>query len=146
MAAQLAKILGVKMLSPGPNQMDTRADRTHSFKRNNQAKGRTSTTTPKKDSDQLCKEGCCFTCEKQGHLANKCPDKAKSKAPVKARAVEAEESDEDDDHKSETSTEESTAWGAFIKTGQSLPEADKIKVVQMAAEQEQGQGDPEWDF
>jgi hypothetical protein len=141
---QWARILGVKMPLPNPNAMDTRADRS----RSNKTKGRASTTAPKKDSDTLRKEGCCFTCEKQGHLANKCPDKAKKgkdKAPVKARVVETEESD--NDTKSDTSSiKEPLDWKTFHRMGRTLPEGDKLIIIRKAAEAEQGSEDPELDF
>jgi hypothetical protein len=45
LAAELAKILGVKMLTPDPNAMDTRADRLQVFNKNHRTKGRAGTTT-----------------------------------------------------------------------------------------------------
>ena len=71
--AELAKILNATMLSPHPDAMDMRADRNHSANRNCWTQGRISTTAPK-DVEQLCKEGCCFTCNKQGHISRNCPD------------------------------------------------------------------------
>ena len=74
---QLAKILGVKMPSPGPDQMDTRADRSQSkWHGNQQARGRATTM---EDPETQCKEGCCFTCNLQGHVACNCPKKPKEK-------------------------------------------------------------------
>ena len=50
-AADLAKILKVKMPSPDPNAMDTQVDRNRSANRNRQTQGRASATAPK-DVDQ----------------------------------------------------------------------------------------------
>ena len=74
LAADLAKILKVKMLSPHPDAMDTRADRNRLANRNHRTQGRASATAPK-DVDQQCAEGRCFTCNKQGHISRNCPDK-----------------------------------------------------------------------
>jgi hypothetical protein len=62
---QWAKILNVKM-PLDPNTMDTGANRSHSFNRNKGSCGHTSTT---EDTQKQHTEGCCFTCNKQGHLA-----------------------------------------------------------------------------
>ena len=129
---------------PDPDAMDTQADRSRSNKNNWHTKGRTSTTTP--DTETMRKEGRCFTCQKQGHLAKNCPDKAKNKAktPAKARVVEVEDSD--DDKTSETSVEEPLTWDAYFRMGRTLPEEDKIMIVRKAAEAQEGLGAPEMDF
>ena len=62
-AEDLAKIFKVKVPSPHPDAMDTRADRNRSAKQNCRTQGRASATTPK-DVEQLRKEGHCFTCNK----------------------------------------------------------------------------------
>ena len=83
---QLAKVLGVKMPSPGPDQMDTRADRSRSKWRGNQKTCGRATTM--EDPETQCKEGRCFTCNQQGHLAHNCPKKPKEKKqtpPTKGR-------------------------------------------------------------
>ena len=142
---QWAKILGVKMPLPDPNAMDTWADRFRSNNNKNQrTKGRAGTTDPDKDIKKLCKEGRCFTCNKQGHISRNCPDKAKNKnkAPVKARIAETEESDEET--KSETS--EPLDWDAYVCLGRTLKESDKLTIIRKAAEVEQGKEDPDLDF
>ena len=82
-AQELAKILGVKMLSRDPNAMDMSAGRSRSFKPKTQ--GHTANITADATEVQH-KEGHCFTCNKQGHISKNCPDKQKKKdkAPVKA--------------------------------------------------------------
>jgi hypothetical protein len=84
-AKQWAQILGVKMPTPDPNAMDTHADRSRSysnFRNKKRTLGRVSTT--KEDPDIQRKEGRCFTCNKQGHLARNCPDKPTDKRKTKA--------------------------------------------------------------
>ena len=129
---------------PDPNTMDTWADRSRSNNNNWHTKGRTSTMTP--DTETLCKKGCCFICQKQGHLANKCPDKAKNKAktPVRARVVEVEDSDDDD--KSETFIKEPLTWESYSHLGRTLPDEDKLMIVRKVAEAEQGAEGTEMDF
>ena len=80
--------------------MDTRADRSHSYFRNKGSKGRVSST--KEDPETQRREGRCFTCNKQGHLARNCPDKAAKtldKGKVKARIAETEPIDSEDEAK-----------------------------------------------
>ena len=98
------------------------------------------------DTETLRKEGCCFTCQKQGHLANKCPDKAKNKAktPVEARVVEVEDSDNDD--KSETFIKEPLTWESYSHLGRTLPDKDKLMIVRREAKAEQGAEGTEMDF
>ena len=80
-AAELAKILNVKMPSTHPDAMDTQADRNHLANRNHRTQGRAGATAPK-DVEHLCKEGCCFTCNKQGHISWNCPDKPADSKPT----------------------------------------------------------------
>ena len=96
------------MLSPDPNTMDTQADRNRSANWNHWTQGRASTTAPK-DVEQQHAEGCCFTCNKQGHISWNCLDKPTdnktNKPPFqkkKAKACQATIIDE------ETSDEETT--------------------------------------
>ena len=91
---QLAKVLGVKMPSPGPDQMDTQADQSCSKWHGNQ-KTRGQVTTME-DPETQHNEGCCFTCNKQGNLACNCPNKPKQKKPTpptKGRQAKAKDSD-----------------------------------------------------
>ena len=75
---QWAQLLGVKLPSPKEDAMDTRADRSRSFNRNKGTKGRVSAT--KEDPDIQRKEGRCFTCNRQGHIAKRLPSKDQRKA------------------------------------------------------------------
>ena len=61
------------------------------------------------------KEGCCFTCNKQGHLAHNCPQKPKEKRqtpPLKGRQAEAEDSRSRSKSKAESihSTSATVKW------------------------------------
>ena len=91
-AKQWAQILGVKLPTPDSNAMDIHADRTHSYFRNKGSKGHTGTT--KEDPVKQRQAGCCFTCNKQGHLARDCPDKPwKDKGKVKACTAKTNDGD-----------------------------------------------------
>ena len=125
-AADLAKILKVKLPSPYPNAMDTCTDRNRSANQNHRTQGRASATAPK-DVDQPRAEGRCFTCNKQGHISWNCPDKpADNKAnkpqfqkrKAKARQAAIVENEE-------TSDEEDIDYGspdinAWVRKGQTL--------------------------
>jgi hypothetical protein len=146
-AAELAKILGVKMPTPDPNAMDTRADRSQVFNKNCRTKGRAGTTTTDPIEKQH-KEGRCFTCGKQGHIARVCPDKdkdKKGKAPVKSRKAQTEDSGDEGD--GESSDEEGTTSpaAAYVRLGRSMKEADKLTILKMAVDAEQGK-EVELDF
>ncbi|KAH9059455.1 hypothetical protein EDB83DRAFT_2520577 [Lactarius deliciosus] len=112
---QLAKVLGVKMPSPNPNAMDTQADCTQSSWNRNKTKARTSITNSSNSREDQMKTGCCFTCNKQGHLSRNCPDKPDimvKKSQAKARTAKADEDVEEDD--TESSYQES-GFDKFIK-------------------------------
>ena len=121
---QWARILGVKMPTLNPNAMDTHADRTRQNNKGQKTRGRVvATETP--DKDTQWKEGRCFTCNKQGHVSKKCPDKkGKSKAPVKAHTAETEE-DSDDDNVTEPDNNQPITMDQYIKLGKTLKEEDK---------------------
>ena len=141
---ELAKILGVKMPSHDPNAMDTSVGRSRSFKLKTQ--GCTANVTADAAEVQ-CKEGCCFTCNKQGHISKNCPDKQKKKdkAPVKACKAETEDSGAEGDGES-SDKEKSILRDAYICMGKGLKEKDKIAIVKMAIDVEQGKGGPDVDF
>jgi hypothetical protein len=144
-AQQLAKILGVKMLSLDPNAMDTRADRSRSFNKNRRTQGRAANVTADATETQR-KEGRCFTCNKQGHISRNCPDKKKKdKASVKACKAETEDSGaEGDGEKSDE--EELISPEAFVCLGKTMKEKDKIAIIKAAIEAEQGKEGPDADF
>ena len=129
-AADLAKILNVKMPSPHPDAMDTRADRNRSGNRNRRTQGRASATAPK-DLEQLCKEERCFTCNKQGHISRNCPDKPTDSKPTnqkknpKARQAKVDETSNEEDYGSP----ENNAW---VRKGQTLTEEEKIAIINKA--------------
>jgi hypothetical protein len=144
-AKELAKILGVKMPNPNPNAMDTRADRFRAQKKSWKTQGRASVTTTTPTTDQQRKEGRCYTCNKQGHIARNCPDKKKKdKVPVKARKGETEDSGADDEV---SATEDETpSVDAFVRLGQSMKEKDKIALIRAAIEAEEGKEGENSDF
>ena len=132
-AKQWAQILGVKSPIPDKNAMDTRADRTHSYFRNNGSKGHAGTT--KEDPDKQRQEGHCFTCNKQGHLAKNCPEKPwKDKGKVKARSAETDYKDSD------TTTSLDDEATAFYKQAWAMKEESKIRFIQKTMEEEQDDG------
>ena len=143
-AAELAKILGVKMPSRDPNAMDMSAGRSRSFKPKTQ--GCTANITAD-TAEVQCKEGHCFTCNKQGHISKNCLDKQKKKdkALVKACKAETEDSGAEGDGKS-SDEEKSIFPDAYIRMGRGLKEKDKIAIVKMAIDVEQGKGGPDVDF
>ena len=92
--------------------------------------------------DQQHAEGCCFTCNKQGHISWNCldkPDKT-NKTPFqkkKAKACQAAIVDE------EMSDEEGTDYGSpeantWVHKGQVLPVSEKEDIVCQAWEAETG--------
>ena len=90
---QLEKVLGVKMLSSEPDKMDTRADQSRSKWCGNQKTHERATIM--EDPQTQCKEGCCFTCNKQGHIAHNClnkPKQQKPTPPTKGRQAKAKDS------------------------------------------------------
>jgi hypothetical protein len=132
---QLAKILGVKMPTPDANAMDTRADRSHSWRNNKGTKGCVSATAPStlpKDTEKQHAEGRCFNCNKQGHISRNCPDKKdKPKTPnkpkVQARKIETENSGSDADSEPEANDPDS-----FIKRTRAMKEDHKREIMLMA--------------
>ena len=143
-AADLAKILKVKMPLPDPNGMDMCADRNRLANRNHRTQGRASTKAPK-DVDQQCAEGCCFTCNKQGHISWNCLDKPTdnktNKPPFqkkKAKACQAaiiEDKETSDDEGSDYGSPEANSW---VCNGRVLPVKEKEDIVHRAWEAETG--------
>ena len=90
--------------------MDTHTDRSRSYSKNKGSKGRASST--KEDPETQRREGRCFTCNKQGHLARNCPDKpakTSDKGKVKARTAETEPIDSEDEAEPQTIEEKAKA-------------------------------------
>ena len=90
------------------------------------------------DPETQHKEGCCFTCNKQGHLACNCPQKPKEKKqtpPTKGRQAKAEDSG------SKSEAESVHGASATVKCDKDLfyqmvavaPKEDKVEVVRRAA-------------
>jgi hypothetical protein len=123
--------------------MDTRANRSRSSNRNKFRGSKGRTTTTKEDPETQCKEGHCYSCNKQGHIARNCPAKASSdKGKVKAcsAATEADSSDEEP-----PSFETEGGIRSMIKRGRALDEEKKLSITRMIAENENMEGD-EQDF
>ena len=143
-AKQWAQILGVKLPTLDPNVMDTRTDRSRSYIKNKGSKGRASST--KEDPETQRKEGRCFTCNKQGHLAQNCPDKpAKTldKGKVKARTAETEPVDSEDEAEPQTIEEKARA---VIRLGRSMKEEEKIDFLMRVIEADKGAEGEDMDF
>ena len=90
----------------------------------------------------LCgQEGCCFTCNKQGHLAKNCPDKPwRDKGKVKARTAETDTGDSDD-----IATPEDEA-DILYRQERAMKEESKMRFVQMAIKADQGEEGDSMDF
>ena len=121
------------MPSPHLDSMDTRADRNHLANQNCQTQGRASATAPK-DVEQLRKEGCCFTCNKQGHISRNCPDKPANDKPTnqkkknsKARQANIDEHETSDEE--DYGSPENNTW---VHKGQILTEEKKIAIINRA--------------
>ena len=140
---QLAKVLGVKMPSPGPDQMDTRADRSRSKWHGNQKTHGRATTM--EDPETQCKEGCCFTCNQQGHLARNCPKKPKEKKQTpltKGRQAEAEDSGSESEAESVHGASATIKWDKdlFWQMVAVAPKEDRVEAVRRAAATEGEEG------
>ena len=95
--------------------------------------GRASTTTPK-DVEQLQKEGCCFTCNKQGHISQNCLDKPTDNKPTNQKKKNSK-AHQADTNNHETSVEEdygSPKNNAWVYKGQTLMEEEKIAIINRA--------------
>ena len=132
------------MPSHDPNAMDMSVGRSRSFKPKTQ--GHTANVTADAAEIQR-KEGRCFTCNKQGHISKNCPDKQKKKDKALVKACKAETKDSGAKGDGESSDEEkSISPDAYIRMGRGLKEKDKIAIVKMAIDVEQGKGGPDVDF
>ena len=136
-ASQLATLLKVKLPLPDPNATDTRADRSCSNWRNRGSKSQATTTT-EDDAEKCQKEGQCFTCNKQGHIARNCPDK-KKKPQVKARKAETEDSGAEGDESDIGDTTKSISAEEYVRLGETLKEEDKITIIHCAIIVEQAE-------
>ena len=142
-AKQWAQILGVKLPAIDPNAMDTRANRSRSYSRNKGSKGRVSST--KEDPETQRREGHCFTCNKQGHLARNCPDKAtknSDKGKVKARIAETEPIDSE--NKAEPLEEDKAK--TVVRLARSMKEEEKIDFLMRVIEADKGAEGEDMDF
>ena len=84
--------------------------------------------------EQLCKEGCCFTCNKQGHIFRNSPDKPADNKSTNQKKKNSKACQVNiDDH--ETSDEEdygSPKNNAWVHKGQTLTEEEKITIINRA--------------
>jgi len=137
----LACILGVKMPTPNPNAMDTRADRTRS---NNWKKGtRGRASNAKEESTNWRNTVECFKCHQKGHIQCNCPNKDtdKGKKPVKAWVAETDAEDAKEFEEGSlleelTSRNKDIPQGviSFLKSGRALPEDEKFYLMKRHAE------------
>lgn len=124
--------------------MDTCADRTQAYQKP-RSHGHAAIT--KEDPEKQKKEGHCFTCNKQGHIARNCPDKPSGEKRPQTKAKKAET--EDSDCESDTETWDGKGPitpDAYIRLGKTLKEEDKIAIVKMAVRAEQGEEGGDMDF
>ena len=142
-AKQWAQILGVKLPAIDPNAMDTRADRSRSYSRNKGSKGRVSST--KEDPETQRREGRCFTCNKQGHLARNCLDKSAKtpdKGKVKARTAETEPIDSEN----EAEPQDEDKARAVVRLARSMKEEEKVDFLMRVIEADKGAEGEDMDF
>ena len=95
------------------------------------------------DPETQRKEGRCFTCNQQGHLAHNCPKKPKEKKqtpPTKGRKAKAEDSKSKSDDESVHGASATVKWDKdlFWQMAASAPEEDKVEIVRRAAMDEGG--------
>ena len=137
----LVRILGVKMPTPNPNAMDTRANRTRS---NNWKKGtKGHAANAEEESTNWCKTVECFKCHQKGHIQRFCPNKDKDdnkgKKSVKAQVAET---DAEEEFEEGSLLEELTSGTedippvliSFLKSGRALPEDEKFYLMKRHAE------------
>jgi hypothetical protein len=143
-AKQWAQILRVKMPVPDPDKMDTCADRSRSYSNlRNKKKTLGCVSTTKEDPETQHKEGHCFTCNKQGHLARNCPDKTTKKH--KTKACTAKVADSENETITETPTQELDPE-TYVRLGKLLKEEEKLTILKMAIEAEKGAKGENMDF
>ena len=123
-----------------PDTMDTRADRTHSFNKNKGSRGRVTTTTPAKDTNKQCKEGCCFHCDKQGHISQNCPKKKKEE--TKACKAETENSDQESEAELTEEEEDLKEFGRTVShLRKAMTDQEKMELILGAIKGEGDDGD-----
>jgi hypothetical protein len=132
-----AKILGVDLNKVKmPKRSDAMDTSTRSRSKFNRTRGQVA-KVEKPDTDTQRKEGCCFTCNQQGHLSKNCPQKegSKKKAPIKGRAVETEASEAD----VSSSKDKPDDLNSFLKRSKALKTDTKLTILKMARDAEKGQ-------
>ena len=85
--------------------------------------------------EQQRKEGCCFTCNKQGHISWNCPDKPAENKPAnqkKQRNSKAHQVNIDDFETSDEEDYGSPENNAWVHKGQTLTEEEKIAIINRA--------------
>jgi hypothetical protein len=91
-------------------------------------------------------EGCCFNCNKQGHISRNCPDKKDkpkmlNKPKVRARKIDTENSRSDADLEPEANDPDS-----FIKCTRVMKEDHKHKIMLMAIAADKKEEGSDQDF
>ena len=97
------------------------------------------------DLETQHKEGRCFTCNLQGHLARNCPKKPKEKKqtpPTKGRKAKAEDSNSESDAESVHGASTTVKWDKdlFWQMVAVTPKEDRVEAVRRAAATESEEG------
>jgi hypothetical protein len=106
------------------------------------------TRLSKEERDKLAKEGRCFNCKKQGHMARQCPDKkkksdkkGKDKKPFKAKGAQIEVVDDREENEEDKNEKEETPPAyedidSLVKKIRRLKTEDRGNLMDTLAEQD----------
>ncbi len=116
--------MGQQLPTRDPNAMDTSAA--------------TRKAITKADKEKYRKEGCCFECDKQGHIARNCPSKK-----ARARATRTPDASETASIISETPTEETSTASIASQISKLTDEERDELIVAMQGFEEGEEGFPD---
>ncbi len=89
----------------------------------------------KADKEKYRKEGCCFECDKQGHIARNCPSKK-----AHAHMIKTPDTSETASVVSEAFTEETTTTSITSQISKLMDEERDELIVAMQGFEEEGMG------